>query len=632
LNTQVKKIKTIFSVLASPSRLEILRILAAKGSMSYSELKEQSGFRPKKESGKFAYHLKKLVQQSLITQNRSEKRYILSPLGRLVLSLSKQIEEQSVIESGRLYVRESSQRMEEFDPAKIIQSLVKEANMPLDAAQKIADEAESRIYKFQLTYLTAPLIREMVNSILLEEGKEQYWRKLTRVGMPVYDINQLLESTGKSEMGQEELIFSTSKHLFSEYLMHSNLPSDLIDAHLNGDVHLPNTDQWLLKPDIIELDLNTVDELITIARSRANPITDKNGRLALISIVNSLSREAAREIYLKGISNFFKDDDDPETTFKLLSLSMPSYYDTPLLTLELETADKALLEAYDKYCYSVKEPKIFLALPSSVKLNAPKWGGGYLITNGSTTISGARFDSKKYINIIINSISINAPRLAYDSHNDRMYFMARALMLMEIVDSAVNFRLKTIASNINNGLLPSLSSALKKHPADFMRALVNIVGLREASAIFAERMDSTISIKEQIIGDLQAKIRDRMSDAAYISYIKDDGSARLAQLDQQRLGKGRVLMSKYSEGYTLDSSDGPLIKEVQTLSSLLEGGLSVELIATKQSGESGRDRLNGINGYVLLNRMVKCTVCGWINPPDAKTCRHCNIEIKANAN
>ena len=628
MNIQVKKIKTIFSVLASPSRLEILRILAAKGSMSYSELKEQSGFRPKKESGKFAYHLKKLVQQSLITQNRSEKRYMLSPLGRLVLSLSKQIEEQSVIESGRLYVRESSQRMEEFDPAKIIQSLVKEANMSLDAAQKIADEAESRIYRFQLTYLTAPLIREMVNSILLEEGKEQYWRKLTRVGMPVYDINQLLESTGRSEMGQEELIFSTSKHLFSEYLMHSSLPSDLIDAHLNGDVHLPNTDQWLLKPDVIELDLNTVDELMAISGSKTNPLTNRNGKLALISVVNTLSREAAREIYLKGANNFLKDD-DPETTFRLLSLSMPSYHDTPVLTLELESADKMLIEAYNNYCYSVKEPKIFLAFPSNVKLNAPKWGGGYLITDGSATISGARFDSKKYINIIMNSISINAPRLAYDSHNDRMYFMARALMLMEIVDSAVNLRLKTIASNINNGLLPTLNSALKKHPADFMRALVNIVGLREASAVFTEGSDNTAPIKEQIIGGLQARIRDKMNDTAYISYIKDDGNTRLAQLDQQKLGKGRVSISKYSEGYTLDGVDGSLVKEVQTLSGLLEGGLSVELISNKQSEERGWDRLNGINGYVLLNKMVKCAVCGWVNPPDAKTCRHCNIEIKA---
>jgi len=144
--------------------------------MTYTELKEASGFTPKRESGKFAYHLKKLVQQNLVVQNKQERKYMIAPLGRLVLSLAKQIEEESLVSSGRLYVRESSQKIEEFDTSKIVQSLIKEANVPIEVAQNIASEAESRIYKFQLTYLTSPLIREIVNSILLEQGLEQYWK------------------------------------------------------------------------------------------------------------------------------------------------------------------------------------------------------------------------------------------------------------------------------------------------------------------------------------------------------------------------------------------------------------------------------------------------------------------------
>ena len=97
-----KRVRTIYSVIASSNRLDILRILNAKGPLSYSELKTLAGFKSKKESGKFAYHLRKLVKQMLVTLNRSERRYTVTNLGRLILNLTRQIEEQSVIESGKM--------------------------------------------------------------------------------------------------------------------------------------------------------------------------------------------------------------------------------------------------------------------------------------------------------------------------------------------------------------------------------------------------------------------------------------------------------------------------------------------------------------------------------------------------
>ena len=136
-------------MIASPNRLDILRILNTKGPLSYSELKTLAGFKSKKESGKFAYHLRKLVKQTLISLNRAERKYTVTSLGRLVLNLTKQIEEQSMLESGKLYVRSARQALEEFNADRILQSLVKEAGMPVEIAQKIASETEARVYKFQ---------------------------------------------------------------------------------------------------------------------------------------------------------------------------------------------------------------------------------------------------------------------------------------------------------------------------------------------------------------------------------------------------------------------------------------------------------------------------------------------------
>ena len=75
--------------------------------------------------------------------------------------------------------------IEEFNSHKIIQSLVREGSLPLELAQKITEEVENRIYKYQTTYLTGSLIREMVNSVLLEHGHEEYRNKLARLGLPV---------------------------------------------------------------------------------------------------------------------------------------------------------------------------------------------------------------------------------------------------------------------------------------------------------------------------------------------------------------------------------------------------------------------------------------------------------------
>ena len=49
-----KRVRMIFSVMASPNRIDILRILNSKGPLTYSELKSLAGFKSKKESGKFA--------------------------------------------------------------------------------------------------------------------------------------------------------------------------------------------------------------------------------------------------------------------------------------------------------------------------------------------------------------------------------------------------------------------------------------------------------------------------------------------------------------------------------------------------------------------------------------------------
>src|SRR6478736_7959961 len=244
LQSASKRVRMIFSVMASPNRIDILRILNSKGPLTYSELKSLAGFKSKKESGKFAYHLRKLLRQSLVALNKGERRYTITNLGKLVLSLARQIEERSIIESGKMYVRTSKHSIEEFNSLKIIQSLVREANMPLEQAHKITEEVENKIYKFQTAYLTSSLIRETVNSVLVEHGYEDYRNKLARLGLLTSDIVEMLASVDKLKNGMDSIFSKVSHSLFSEHLLNNVLPKDLADMHLAEELNISNCGIW----------------------------------------------------------------------------------------------------------------------------------------------------------------------------------------------------------------------------------------------------------------------------------------------------------------------------------------------------------------------------------------------------
>ena len=299
LQSTSKRVRMIFSVMASPNRIDILRILNSKGPLTYSELKSLAGFKSKKESGKFAYHLRKLLRQSLVALNKSERRYTITNLGKLVLSLARQIEERSIIESGKMYVRTSHDSIEEFNSDKIIQSLVREGSLPLELSQKITEEVENRIYKFQTTYLTGSLIREMVNNVLLEHGHEEYRNKLARLGMPVFEVQEMFTNVENIQNGVEDILFTSGKNTLAEYLLTNTLPKDIADSHLSGELHISNLGLWSLIPDTIFLSLKELIEdgielkgkCPSVARISAAKTLDDLKKL-LPMIFNLISKES----------------------------------------------------------------------------------------------------------------------------------------------------------------------------------------------------------------------------------------------------------------------------------------------------------------------------------------------------
>ena len=244
----------VLKAASSSLRMQLLITLVEKGPQSYTDLMKVLKLNPSRDAGRFAYHLKYLLSADLIEPDVDNKEYRLTDLGKTMINFTEDIQQQ-FLQRKKIFVRTSRLAMEEFDRNKIVEALVKEANVPVFQAQKIARETEKRLLEFKTKYLTAPLIREMVNAILVEKGLEEYRHKLTRLGLPVYDVNQLIESTGTTHQGVEAIHKTAADAVMEEYTLLNVLPRDIADAHLSGGLHLKNLGTWVLKPDQFMHDL-----------------------------------------------------------------------------------------------------------------------------------------------------------------------------------------------------------------------------------------------------------------------------------------------------------------------------------------------------------------------------------------
>ena len=623
LQSTSKRVRMIFSVMASPNRIDILRILNSKGPLTYSELKSLAGFKSKKESGKFAYHLRKLLRQSLVALNKSERRYTITNLGKLVLSLARQIEERSIIESGKMYVRTSHDSIEEFNSQKIIQSLVREGGLPLELAQKITEEVENRIYKYQTTYLTGSLIRELVNSVLLENGLEDYRNKLARVGLPVFEVKEMISNAEKLDNGVEGLLYKTGQTVFAEHLLTNTLPKDVADSHLSGDLHITYPGLWSLLPDIIFINvkeliedgINPRGKSLNVSRIPSVKTLD-NLSSALSMIISLISKEASQEVVMDGlISLLLKHSKKlPELEQKIVEAFVKSsttlkYNKAPTMVsfvIHLGTEQKivnAVLSAYRTYTHLTPIPMIGLIINyekgvvshvSEILSEIITLGGKIMFSKHHVSQKGIIHSKNTNVTSLhLCSLSINLPRLAFESNKDETYFRARLALLMKPALSSMALRKKSISDLVRLGINPVLGDSTQYMQRSSVSLIVNLIGLHNAVyGILGFKNDKQgKEILHKVIEtavDVASKKAKELSVNVMICITESDGSDRFVSLDEEKYGKDTILKiidgETYSQGITLDggtmtelTAKSAEIVECNKITKILNGGLLVPL-------------------------------------------------------
>lgn len=142
-----------------------------------------------------------------------------------------------------LLVRQSDESVVRFDPQRITDALVLETGLSPELAAQISLEVKDQIERSGIRALTAPLIRGLVDARLLEHGLIAEYRKHSRLGVPLFDVDRMIQ-TGVNDTtrlhGPEGTSLALAESIKREYAMLTVFSDAVANAHLSGDLYLEN--------------------------------------------------------------------------------------------------------------------------------------------------------------------------------------------------------------------------------------------------------------------------------------------------------------------------------------------------------------------------------------------------------
>jgi len=238
---------------------------------------------------------------------------------------------------------------------------------------------------------------------------------------------------------------------------------------------------------------------------------------------------------------------------------------------------------------------------------------------------------------VLHGLSLNLPRLAYDSNQDETYFRAKLALLIGVASDALSTRRRLIERTLKRGLLPSLASGSDAVTSDTMPLIMNMVGLDEtlASLIRDPTAASRYELAMKIVGTASQVADDKSTkiDRLGVAMLELDGAMRLASLDAEKYGKANLQplqKGAYTQAPRLVLADLENPEKMDYMSKLsvgLQGGLSMTLDG---SSEEVRGIYNMILNatpklsYFKVDRTISvCRNCGTKLPQNAARCPKC---------
>jgi ribonucleoside-triphosphate reductase len=141
-----------------------------------------------------------------------------------------------------LVATSSRQEIDAWNRSKIADSLVKETGCDRALAEEIALAVEDRIDRTNLLTVTTAIIREFVDLELLERGLTTTLKRHTHLGLPMWDVEQIITNANKENSNTthnpESINLTLAETILKEYALRKVFSEDVAEAHYVGDIHI----------------------------------------------------------------------------------------------------------------------------------------------------------------------------------------------------------------------------------------------------------------------------------------------------------------------------------------------------------------------------------------------------------
>ncbi|HID91415.1 TPA: hypothetical protein EYP44_05600 [Candidatus Bathyarchaeota archaeon] len=516
-------VTTILKASSDDLRIKIIELLDREGPKSYSGLMKALKLNPVQDAGRFAYHLKMLTRSGIVDVDRRLKNYKITELGKLCAIFIGELKSHTLRK--KPLVRSSRLKIEEFNRGKIIADLIREADMPITIAKRIARDIESQIIARAPTYLTGPLIRGMIVSYLVKDPKlEDYCNHFARLGLPVYDVATLLHRSSPA-LTIEDITRLAGNAVLKEYALLKILDRTIADTHMIGLIHIDRIESWL-KPEVVWHDVRIFFRAglpsLTPFNSSAPKPKSFEGALCLISNLIRLSaKEVSKEeviehfnVFLapfaynltgkqikRALSAFLYNLSRGMRDGIRVNLGLDFYVPKRLGEMEVVIPQTRRRGVYDEYENEAREIlKCLLELMFNDPLNRPVFAPSITLhlspeafgdrlfkkahklalrcgtPNFTARCEEASFASDGLKATVdwtgdwevdtlrvgnLGTVSINLPRIAYKAHGDWSVLLESLEEATDIVLKTLEIKNKTIKGVFQKGALPILSSPAK---------------------------------------------------------------------------------------------------------------------------------------------------------------------------
>ena len=139
-----------------------------------------------------------------------------------------------------------------FDPQRIIDSLVKEADLDEKTAKKIARKVERALLKLNYEETTGSLVRSLAVDSLRYFAKDEAVRKYAPLTLALFDANRMDGSTGDNDNANQLASPETSAKKKSDTIAKKQalrvIPQDLALKHRIGDLHIHDLEYCTTRP------------------------------------------------------------------------------------------------------------------------------------------------------------------------------------------------------------------------------------------------------------------------------------------------------------------------------------------------------------------------------------------------